>query len=69
MRFVSIDTSSMIETRKGYKYYTFYRMMDRRHRLCPHAIYKLKEIEWRLPYKHLAYLASLIAMMSVIIIK
>lgn len=64
MRFVFIDSNNFIETRKGYKYYTFYRIVNRENKLSPDAIYKLKEIEWRLPYKQLAFTVTMISLMA-----
>jgi hypothetical protein len=63
---VSIDRTSMIELRRGFKLYTFYRLMDRNTRISPDAIYKLKEIEWIIPYKSLMYIAAIIVMAVIV---
>ena len=64
MRFVFIDRNNFIETRRGYKYYTFYRIVNRTNKLSPNAIYKLKEIDWRPPYKQLAFTLTIVGLMA-----
>lgn len=67
VKFVSIDRNNIIEVRKGFKLFIFYRMMDRSNRLSPDALYKLKETEWLIPYKALAYLGAIIALSAIVI--